>query len=189
MAGPTWRLISRASRFARFRALRYRFGHEPRPQRARRRDQPLSASAQGQSRALAGVERGDARAPRAHSTARSCCRSGYAACHWCHVMAHECFERPDIAAQMNANFVNIKVDREERPDLDTIYMNALHAMGEQGGWPLTMFLTPAGRAVLGRHLFSAGAALRPAELSASADRDRTRLSRRPAKTSPRMSRR
>jgi hypothetical protein len=69
---------------------------------------------------------------------------GYAACHWCHVMAHECFEQPEIAALMNEHFINIKVDREERPDLDTIYMNALQAMGEQGGWPLTMFLTPAG---------------------------------------------
>ena len=69
---------------------------------------------------------------------------GYAACHWCHVMAHESFEDPETAALMNQLFVNIKVDREERPDIDSIYMNALHALGEQGGWPLTMFLTPAG---------------------------------------------
>src|SRR5487761_2780326 len=67
---------------------------------------------------------------------------GYAACHWCHVMAHESFENPEIATLMNALFVCIKVDREERPDLDAIYMQAVHAMGEQGGWPLTMFLTP-----------------------------------------------
>jgi uncharacterized protein len=67
---------------------------------------------------------------------------GYAACHWCHVMAHESFEDPAIAALMNDGFVCIKVDREERPDIDAIYMQALHAMGEQGGWPLTMFLTP-----------------------------------------------
>lgn len=66
---------------------------------------------------------------------------GYAACHWCHVMAHESFEDADVAAVMNALFVNIKVDREERPDIDHIYMSALHALGEQGGWPLTMFLT------------------------------------------------
>lgn len=66
---------------------------------------------------------------------------GYAACHWCHVMAHESFEDPDIAEAMNTLFVNIKVDREERPDIDQIYMSALHALGEQGGWPLTMFLT------------------------------------------------
>ena len=66
---------------------------------------------------------------------------GYAACHWCHVMAHESFEDRDVAEVMNTHFVNIKVDREERPDIDQIYMNALHALGEQGGWPLTMFLT------------------------------------------------
>jgi uncharacterized protein YyaL (SSP411 family) len=69
---------------------------------------------------------------------------GYAACHWCHVMAHESFEDPETAAEMNALFVNIKVDREERPDIDHLYMSALHALGEQGGWPLTMFLTPDG---------------------------------------------
>jgi len=69
---------------------------------------------------------------------------GYAACHWCHVMAHESFEDPDTAALMNAQFINIKVDREERPDIDHLYMSALHAMGEQGGWPLTMFLAPDG---------------------------------------------
>ena len=66
---------------------------------------------------------------------------GYAACHWCHVMAHESFEDAATAAVMNELFVNIKVDREERPDVDAIYMGALHALGEQGGWPLTMFLT------------------------------------------------
>ncbi len=69
---------------------------------------------------------------------------GYAACHWCHVMAHESFENADVAALMNANYVNIKVDREERPDIDAIYQAALSAMGEQGGWPLTIFLTPQG---------------------------------------------
>lgn len=67
---------------------------------------------------------------------------GYAACHWCHVMAHESFDNLDIAHYMNEHFINIKIDREERPDLDQIYMAALTAMGEQGGWPLTMFLTP-----------------------------------------------
>jgi hypothetical protein len=69
---------------------------------------------------------------------------GHAACHWCHVMAHESFEQPEIANLMNAHFVNIKVDREERPDIDAIYQSALSALGEQGGWPLTMFLTPDG---------------------------------------------
>jgi uncharacterized protein YyaL (SSP411 family) len=67
---------------------------------------------------------------------------GYAACHWCHVMAHESFEDSDTASLMNQHFINIKVDREERPDIDMIYQNALALMGQQGGWPLTMFLTP-----------------------------------------------
>ncbi len=78
---------------------------------------------------------------------------GYAACHWCHVMAHESFEDPQTAAVMNELFVNIKVDREERPDIDQIYMAALHATGEQGGWPLTMFLTPDGRPIGGGTYF------------------------------------
>lgn len=78
---------------------------------------------------------------------------GYAACHWCHVMAHESFEDPAVAAVMNRLFVNIKVDREERPDVDQIYMAALHALGEQGGWPLTMFLTPDGAPVWGGTYF------------------------------------
>jgi hypothetical protein len=78
---------------------------------------------------------------------------GYAACHWCHVMAHESFEDDGTAALMNELFVNVKVDREERPDVDTIYMTALHMMGEQGGWPLTMFLTPEGRPFWGGTYF------------------------------------
>src|SRR5690606_22796343 len=78
---------------------------------------------------------------------------GYAACHWCHVMAHESFENPEIAAVMNELFVNIKVDREERPDIDAIYMNALHLLGEHGGWPLTMFLTPKGEPFWGGTYF------------------------------------
>jgi uncharacterized protein YyaL (SSP411 family) len=78
---------------------------------------------------------------------------GYAACHWCHVMAHESFENPAIAAQMNDSFVAIKVDREERPDLDAIYQNALALMGEHGGWPLTMFLTPEGEPFWGGTYF------------------------------------
>src|SRR5438046_1659144 len=67
---------------------------------------------------------------------------GYSACHWCHVMEHESFENEEIAKLMNENFVNIKVDREERPDLDQIYMNAVQMMTGHGGWPMTMFLTP-----------------------------------------------
>jgi uncharacterized protein YyaL (SSP411 family) len=78
---------------------------------------------------------------------------GYAACHWCHVMAHESFEDDDTARVMNELFVNIKVDREERPDIDQIYMSALHHLGEHGGWPLTMFLTPDGEPIWGGTYF------------------------------------
>ena len=78
---------------------------------------------------------------------------GYAACHWCHVMAHESFEDDATAGVMNELFVNIKVDREERPDIDAIYMGALHALGEQGGWPLTMFLDSEARPVWGGTYF------------------------------------
>ena len=95
---------------------------------------------------------------------------GYAACHWCHVMAHESFEDPDTAALMNERFVNVKVDREERPDVDGIYMDAVVAMTGHGGWPLTVFLTPDGRAVPRRHVLPAGAAARAAVLPAAARR-------------------
>jgi uncharacterized protein YyaL (SSP411 family) len=78
---------------------------------------------------------------------------GYAACHWCHVMAHESFEDEAIAALMNKLFVNIKIDREERPDLDAIYQQALALLGQQGGWPLTMFLMPDGRPFWGGTYF------------------------------------
>lgn len=67
---------------------------------------------------------------------------GYSACHWCHVMEHQCFENESIAKLMNERFVSIKVDREERPDVDNLYMDALHLMGIPGGWPLNVFLTP-----------------------------------------------
>ncbi|MGE0057906.1 MAG: thioredoxin domain-containing protein, partial [Dehalococcoidia bacterium] len=69
---------------------------------------------------------------------------GYSACHWCHVMEHESFENNAIAAQMNDGFVSIKVDREERPDIDSIYMSAVQSMTGRGGWPMTVFLTPEG---------------------------------------------
>ena len=69
---------------------------------------------------------------------------GYAACHWCHVMAHESFEDPDTATLLNENMVAIKVDREERPDVDAVYMAATQAMTGQGGWPMTVFMTPEG---------------------------------------------
>jgi uncharacterized protein YyaL (SSP411 family) len=78
---------------------------------------------------------------------------GYAACHWCHVMAHESFEDEATAAYMNEHFVNIKVDREERPDIDGIYMSAVVAMTGSGGWPMSMFLTPEGEPFLGGTYF------------------------------------
>ncbi len=78
---------------------------------------------------------------------------GYAACHWCHVMAHESFENAETAALMNALFVNIKVDREEHPDVDQIYMSALQQLGDHGGWPLTMFLDAEGRPFWGGTYF------------------------------------
>jgi uncharacterized protein YyaL (SSP411 family) len=78
---------------------------------------------------------------------------GYAACHWCHVMEHESFEDAETAALMNERFVNVKVDREERPDLDAVYMDAVVAMTGQGGWPMTVFLTPEGAPFFGGTYF------------------------------------
>ena len=78
---------------------------------------------------------------------------GYSACHWCHVMAHESFEDAETAAVMNERFVNVKVDREERPDLDSVYMDAVVAMTGHGGWPMTVFLTPDGEPFLGGTYF------------------------------------
>jgi uncharacterized protein YyaL (SSP411 family) len=78
---------------------------------------------------------------------------GYSACHWCHVMERESFENEEIAALMNENFVNIKVDREERPDLDEIYMNAVQILTGRGGWPMTVFLTPEGKPFYGGTYF------------------------------------
>ena len=89
---------------------------------------------------------------------------GYSACHWCHVMAHESFENPEIAGLMNELFVSIKVDREERPDVDSVYMSAAQAMGIHGGWPLTVFLTPGRTAVLRRHVLSTRGSPGPARL-------------------------
>ncbi|WP_308239912.1 DUF255 domain-containing protein [Hymenobacter sp. J193] len=79
---------------------------------------------------------------------------GYAACHWCHVMERESFENPQIAALMNAHFVCIKVDREERPDVDQVYMAAVQAMGVGGGWPLNVFLTPDAKPFYGGTYFA-----------------------------------
>src|SRR5689334_4646892 len=78
---------------------------------------------------------------------------GYSACHWCHVMERESFENDAIAEQMNRDFVNIKVDREERPDVDSIYMSAVQRLTGQGGWPMTMFLTPNGKPFFGGTYF------------------------------------
>lgn len=97
---------------------------------------------------------GDAALERARSDGKPILLSiGYAACHWCHVMAHESFEDRETAEVMNRLFINIKVDREERPDLDAIYQAALSLMGEQGGWPLTMFCTPDGEPFWGGTYF------------------------------------
>ena len=78
---------------------------------------------------------------------------GYSACHWCHVMERESFEDETVAAYMNANFINVKVDREERPDVDHIYMDALQAMTGSGGWPLNIFLLPNGKPFFGGTYF------------------------------------
>ncbi|MDX1278678.1 thioredoxin domain-containing protein [Oceanihabitans sediminis] len=74
---------------------------------------------------------------------------GYAACHWCHVMEHESFEDVEVAQVMNSNYINIKVDREERPNIDQVYMNAIQLMTGQGGWPLNVVALPDGRPVWG----------------------------------------
>ncbi len=78
---------------------------------------------------------------------------GYSACHWCHVMAHECFEDNEVAEMMNNNFVNIKVDREERPDVDAVYMEAVQALTGRGGWPMTVFMTPDAKPFFGGTYF------------------------------------
>jgi uncharacterized protein len=122
---------------------RNRLAHETSPYLLQHRDNPVDWWAWGPE-ALAEAKR--ANKPILLSV-------GYAACHWCHVMAHESFEDEAIAQVMNELFVNIKVDREERPDIDQIYMSALHHLGEQGGWPLTMFLTPAGEPIWGGTYF------------------------------------
>ena len=78
---------------------------------------------------------------------------GYSACHWCHVMEHECFEDEEVAALMNAYFINVKVDREERPDVDQVYMTAVQLMTQKGGWPLNCFTLPDGRPIYGGTYF------------------------------------
>jgi uncharacterized protein len=120
-----------------------RLAQETSPYLLQHKDNPVDWWAWG-SQALAEAKRGNR--PILLSV-------GYAACHWCHVMAHESFEDADTARVMNELFVNIKVDREERPDIDQIYMAALHHLGEHGGWPLTMFLTPDGDPIWGGTYF------------------------------------
>ena len=105
---------------------------------------------------------------------------GYAACHWCHVMERESFEDAATAAQLNADFVAIKVDREERPDLDEVYMSAVQAMTGQGGWPMSLFLTPDGAPVLRRDVLPGSAAPRPAVVPRGPD-GRGAAWRRPAR--------
>ena len=112
---------------------------------------------------------------------------GYSACHWCHVMAHESFEDDDTAAVMNELVVNVKVDREERPDVDAIYMEAVQAMTGQGGWPMTVFLMPDGRPFFGGTYFPKVARGEHAQLHRPAAPHRRRVAhppRRPASTRP-----
>ena len=89
---------------------------------------------------------------------------GYSACHWCHVMAHESFEDEATAEVLNDLFVNIKVDREERPDVDAVYMEAVQAMTGHGGWPMTVWLTPDGQPFYGGTYFPPGGPGRDAGL-------------------------
>ena len=103
---------------------------------------------------------------------------GYAACHWCHVMERESFEDEATAEDLNEDFVAIKVDREERPDLDQIYMAAVQAMTGQGGWPMSVFLTPDGKPFYGGTYFPDAAAPRDAGLPAGPRRGRPSLARR-----------
>ena len=109
---------------------------------------------------------------------------GYSSCHWCHVMAHESFEDAAVAAVMNDRFVNVKVDREERPDVDAIYMQAVQAMTGSGGWPMTVFLDPDGPPVLRRHLLPARRPPGHARLRAPARRDRRRVAPPPRRARP-----
>ena len=109
---------------------------------------------------------------------------GYSACHWCHVMERESFEDAETAAYMNEHFVNVKVDREERPDVDAIYMEAVQAMTGQGGWPMTVFLDPEGVPFYGGTYFPPDEQPRHAELPDGDGSGRRRL-RDPARGDPR----
>ena len=122
---------------------RNRLGEESSPYLLQHKDNPVHWRAWG----------ADALAEAAETGKPILLSIGYSACHWCHVMAHESFTDPEIAGLMNQLYVNIKVDREERPDLDTIYQTTLALLGQQGGWPLTMFLTPKGEPFWGGTYF------------------------------------
>jgi hypothetical protein len=116
-----------------------RLGRETSPYLRQHQDNPVDWYAWGPEAFAAAQERG---VPILLSV-------GYSSCHWCHVMAHESFEDPEVAAVMNALFVNVKVDREERPDVDAVYMEAVQALTGRGGWPMTVFLTPTGEPFFG----------------------------------------
>ena len=127
-----------SSVFQRFAASITRHAQPTRP-----RNQPLPPAARGQPRRLVSLGRGSPAARARESDKPILLSIGYSACHWCHVMAHESFEDPEVAEVMNDLFVNVKVDREERPDIDQIYQAAQQMLTQRaGGWPLTMFLTP-----------------------------------------------
>jgi uncharacterized protein YyaL (SSP411 family) len=106
---------------------------------------------------------------------------GYSACHWCHVMERESFENHEIANYLNEHFVSIKVDREERPDIDEIYITAVQLVTGQGGWPLTVFLTPDLKPFFGGTYFP--------RKTAGADRDCSRCSKRSSNSTARSARR
>ena len=107
---------------------------------------------------------------------------GYSTCHWCHVMERESFENDESPSYLNEHFVSIKVDREERPDVDKIYMTFVQAMTGQGGWPLNVFLTPDLKPFFGGHVFPTEANVWPAEFPASARSRSTKLWQRSVAT-------
>jgi uncharacterized protein len=120
-----------------------RLANEVSPYLRQHKDNPVDWYAWGDEAFAAAAERG---VPILLSV-------GYSACHWCHVMAHECFEDAEVAREMNVQFVNVKVDREERPDVDAVYMEAVQALTGRGGWPMTVFLTPDGKPFYGGTYF------------------------------------
>ena len=140
-------------------------------QSPRARKVALPAAARAQSRGLVCVGRRGVRES-ARENKPIFLSIGYSTCHWCHVMERESFENEEIGEFLNEHFVSIKVDREERPDVDKIYMTFVQAMTGSGGWPLNVFLTPELQAVLRRNLLAAGSEIWPAEFSASAAADR-----------------